>query len=336
MRALSKLIVCISLLFWSFGGKAQTVDSGEHVSIGYVDSLMKNDTLMRDLSAFIDSVQRPKTLLAIEMGVGNGFFTTKSATAATGYTEKTFLSPSVTYLHRSGLGISATAYATMDMGEAVVYQGAVTPSFDIGRRNWAAGISYTRYINKDSVSFGIDPLRNDIYSYAILKKFWLEPGVTFDFSFDSYKLEEILESTQIPPVTEEKDYNIHAHIFSTVFTIQHDFEWFGLVDRNDQFAFTPNQMALSDAANYGGTTSSIIKKGVSPTAFAKPKLNSEYDGLIKNTGLSLESLGALFNAIYTYKHFLLSPQLLVNYFIGASAGIQPLRISYLMNVGLVF
>ena len=336
MRFLSKLILCIPLLFWAFAGKAQTGDSGTHVSIGYVDSLMKNDTLMRDLSAFIDSVQRPKTLLAIEMGVGNGFFTTKSATAATGYTEKTFLSPTITYLHRSGLGISATAYATTDLGRAVVYQGAITPSFDIGHRNWAAGISYTRYIDKDSVSFGIDPLRNDIYSYAILKKYWLEPGVTVDFSFDSYTLEEILIFSSIQPGIDERNYVVHAHTLSGVFTIQHDFEWFGLFAPNDHVAFTPTLMVLADASNYGETATNNIKKGSPVAAADLAKLNADYSGLVKNTGVNLESVGALFNAIYTYKHFLLSPQLLVNYFIGASSGIQPLRISYLMNVGLVF
>jgi hypothetical protein len=315
---------------------AQT-DTGRRITAAYVDSLMSDDSLMKDLSAFIDSLSRPKTLLAREMGVGNGFFTTKSATAATGYTTRTFLNPSVSYLHKSGFGISAAAYATEDQGMWTIYQGAITPSFDIGRRNWAAGITYTRYINKDSISFGVSPLRNDVYIYGVFKKFWLEPGLAFDWTFDTYQLDSIVEDNliQTGPSLQTLTSNIHAHVFAGIFTLQHDFEWFGLVNRNDHFAFAPTLIALADAANYDISVTKNVKSGdpIPATIANAIKNRRHYNESNKPT---LESFGALFNGVYTYKHLLLSPQVLATYFLNSSPGVQPLRLSYLFNVGLVF
>lgn len=338
MSASFKLVFCLPvLLVLGLGIKAQTVDTS-NVSVAYVDSLMKNDSLMKDLSAFIDSIQRPRSLLAIEMGVGNGFFTTKSATAATGYTTRTFITPTVTYLHRSGLGISASAYGTNDLGNFVVYQGAITPSFDIGKRNWAAGISYTRYINKDSVSFGITPLRNDVYAYGVFKKYWLQPGMAFDFSFDSYTLKVVktLSEYPPPPVIEQRDYNINAHTFAGIVTLQHDFEWFGFLRSYDHIAFTPTLMAMADASNYDISVTRTLKSGAHSRPL--PAIASDYSGLESGNGAGLvfESIGTLLNAVYTYKHFLLSPQVLVNYFMEAAPGVQPLRVSYLINAGVIF
>jgi hypothetical protein len=300
----------------------------------YVDSLMSDDSLMKDLNSFIDSVSRPKTLLAIEMGVGNGFFTTKSATAATGYTTKTFLNPSITYLHKSGLGISASAYATTDGGKTVIYQGAITPSFDIGRRYWAAGVTYTRYINKDSLSFGVNPLRNDAYVYGVFKKFWLEPGLAVDFSFDSYKLEKISTDpfSFTPPF--ETISTVHAHTTGGIFSLQHDFEWFGLAQRNDHMAFTPMLMTLADASNYDVSVPRNLRNG--DLAGAAANIAKKNKTPSESTRLAFESVGALFNAVYTYKHLLLSPQVLATYFFNVSPGVAPMRVSYLFNIGLVF
>lgn len=304
--------------------KAQTADTSLHISMAYVDSVMSNDTLMRDLNAFIDSAQGAKTLLAIEFGAGNGFFISRNATAATGYATQSFFSPTVTYLHKSGLGISASAYASANQGRLTVYQGAITPSYGLARKDWAAGVSYSRYINKDSTSFGLTPLRNDAYIYGVFKKFWLEPGAAFDFTFDSYKLEtNVLQ-------TEGLDDNIHAHTMSAIATLQHDFEWFGLFSKNDHIAFTPTLNILADASNYDISTIGHMKMG------QEQRWEQNFKKTGKSTGFSLESAGALLDAVYTYGHFLVDPQVLGTYLVNASSGVASFRISYLMNVGLVF
>lgn len=331
MRNVRIFVTCLTtLLFLSTRVGAQSADSSEPISPAYVDSLMSNDSLMKDFNAFIDSAQGAKTLLAIELASGNGFFISKNATAATGYATKAFFSPTITYLHKSGLGISASAYATTNNGSLSVYQGVITPSFDIGRRNWSAGISYSRYINQDSTSFGITPMRNDAYVYGVFKKFWLEPGAAFDFSFDSYKLEQYLLTTDDPPRLDILNYNIHAHTMSAIATLQHDFEWFGLLSKNDHIAFTPTLNVLADASNYDIATTNHLKAGL-PQEWGK---NFAKTG--RGTGFAFESVGALFDAVYTFGHFLVDPQLLTTYFINASPGVQSVRVSYLMNVGLVF
>ncbi len=318
--------------------KAQIGDTNRKLTLSYVDSLVNNDSLVRDLSAFIDSSEKPKSLFAVELGFGNGFFTSKNATAATGYSEKTFLTPTVSYLHKSGFGLSASAYMTQDLGSFTVYQGVITPSYQISRRDWTAGITYSRYINKDSTSFAVNPMRNDIYAYFTWKKYWLEPGVAFDFSFDSYLVKQSLltpggiYNPESPNGGAVQDtFNIHAHTFAGIVTLQHDYEWFSLFNRNDHIAFTPTLFVLANSANYDISVIKIVKGG-SMRRFA----NNDFQKNSSGTAFSVESLGALMDAVYSYKHFLIDPQILGNYFINTSPGVSSFRISYLINVGLVF
>ena len=318
------------LLSVAFRVKGQHADSSRPISMAFVDSVMINDSLMKDLTAFIDSAQSPKTLLAIELGAGNGFFTSKNATAATGYSTKNFLSPTITYVHKSGLGISASAYATQDLGETVIYQGVITPTFGISKKNWSAGISYSRYINKDSVSFGLNPLKNDLYAYGIYKKYWIEPGAAFDFSFDSYKLEEHLTITDNPLVTVINTYNIHAHTMSAIGTVQHDFNWYGLLTGGDLLAITPTLMALFDASNYDISVIDHLKAGI------RERWAGNFQKTGKATGFSMQSVSGLLDAVYTFRHYLIEPQVLGNYFVNTDPGVSPFRISFLVNVGLVF
>lgn len=327
---------------------AQTADTVNPLTAAYADSLVADDSVIKDLNAFIDSISRPKTLLAVEMGVGNGFFTTKSATAGTGYTTKTFFTPTVTYLHKSGLGISGSAYATEDQGRMTIYQGAITPLYDIARRNWEAGISYTRYINKDSLSFGVDPLRNDVYVYGVFKKFWLEPGLAFDWSFDAFRYDEQVDTKDV--VDASRYSRIHAHTLAGVITLQHDFEWFGAVYKDDHLAFTPTLMTLADAANYDISIPNRLKKGQntggrgqSNYVWPPPSLHTvtptttiPSESTKGSIPWAFESVGAMLNAVYTYKHFLVSSQVLATYFLDASPGVPPFRVSYLLSVGLVF
>jgi len=331
-------------------GLAQTVDTVSPYTAAYADSLVTDDSVIKDLNAFIDSLSRPKTLLAVELGTGNGFFTTKSATAATGYVTKTFFTPSVTYLHKSGLGISGSVYATTDQGRMTVYQGAISPSYEIARRSWEAGISYTRYFNKDSLSFGVNPLRNDLYLYGVLKKFWLEPGLAFDWSFDAFRYDV---QTVAGYITDASSVTrVHAHTLAGVFTLQHDFEWFGVVTKDDHLGFTPTVMTLADAANYDISIPNRLKTGNTTggrgqkdqyigrpnmyheeTSGTPPPLPTSFKESIP---WAFESTGVLLNGVYTYKHFLVSSQVLATYFINASPGVSSYRISYLLSVGLVY
>jgi hypothetical protein len=336
-----RITILLLPVFYLFSlplAKAQTGDSSRRLTLSYVDSLVNNDSLVRDLTAFIDSSEKPKSLFAVELGFGNGFFTSKNATAATGYSEKTFLTPTVSYLHKSGFGISASAYMTQDLGSFTVYQGVITPSYQISRRDWTAGITFSRYINKDSTSFAVNPMRNDIYAYGTLKKYWLEPGAAFDFSFDAYTVKQNIiipggfPSPDAPGGTIPQDsYNIHAHTFAGILTLQHDFEWFSLFQRNDHVAFTPTVFVLANSANYDIAVIKNLKTGQ-----MKRFANNDFQKNSSATAFSVESVGALMDAIYSYKHFLIDPQILGNYFINTSPGVTSFRISYLINVGLVF
>jgi hypothetical protein len=128
--------------------------------------------------------------------------------------------------------------------------------------------------------------------------------------------------------------HIHAHTMAGIFSLQHDYEWFGVVDRNDHLAITPTLMTLADQSNYNISVARNLKAGTVSASVAQ-KFGPKKKGS-ESTGWAFESVGALFNAVYTYKHFLLSPQVLATYFLNVSPDVQPLRVSYLLNVGLVF
>src|SRR5215467_4094458 len=106
---------------------------------GKIDSLFNSrdttaviDSLMKDFDKFLDSLSSPKSFFNIGIGAGTGFFSFENKSSFVTTTEKKLIiSPSIGYFHKSGFGISATAFTINDNTGFNFYQFAFSPSYDL-------------------------------------------------------------------------------------------------------------------------------------------------------------------------------------------------------------
>src|SRR5690606_38790559 len=87
------------------------------------DSLEDLDALMDDLEAFMDSILRPRSFLAVNFSVTQGYFNYKgtSTTRIESVSTPTY-SPFLAYYHKSGFGIAGTGFLMKDRGVLNFYQ----------------------------------------------------------------------------------------------------------------------------------------------------------------------------------------------------------------------
>lgn len=346
MRKMYQLLFCITMSLLAVcplhaQETADTAGAKPRYTQAYIDSLLKDPALMKELGAFMDSMKQRKSMLVVAIGGGNGFFTARNATTATGYNSRLFTMPSISYYHKSGFGISGAAYATNDNNKTVFYQGVITPSFDIIRDDWSVGVSYSRYFNNDSVSFALNPLKNDVFVYGVYKKGWLQPGIALDYSFARYK-ETKLEQDDPRPYpnmlgssfgVHKHEYKIEAADFSMIGTLQHDFNWMNVLHRTDRLTFTPTLMVLASRQNYAVNVINQLRKENPRDIFSEVLISPTQSG---HTKLAIQSLGGLFNATYSIGHLMIQPQVMGNYVLKTDSGVRSFHTSFLMTIGLVF
>jgi len=159
---------------------------------GKLDSLFASgdttavmDSLMKDFDLFLDSLAAPKSFFNVSLGAGNGYFSfeNKNSVYLTSR-RKLILTPGIGYFHKSGLGLSATAFMLADNGLSM-YQMSFSPSYDLIRRAFSTGISYTRYVQKDSVDFYLTPVQNELFAYFSYKNWWIRPSVNIAYGWGS-------------------------------------------------------------------------------------------------------------------------------------------------------
>ena len=146
------IIIFVSILCCRFSyGQQTTLQS----LFAGSDSSAVMDSIMRDFDAFLDSVSQPQSFVNVSAGVGTGFFSFQDNTSFEFNTKKVaILSPSVSYFHKSGLGISFTTYIMNENRRLRSYQYAVSPSFDyVTNKNFSAGMAFTKYYTRKNLSF---------------------------------------------------------------------------------------------------------------------------------------------------------------------------------------
>lgn len=190
-----------------------------------------------------DSSDLPHSHFDASLGWSNGYFTPKSGTQ-TAYSQSLYTA-GLGYTDLSGFTISALGMLTQDKGMLTLYQTAVTPGFEFNKgKTWGGGISYTRYLNKDSVSFELSPLKNEFYGYLTYKRGVLSPTLALNYATGTEK--DVLVS-QRRTVTR----NTSIYDFSMVLSVKHEFELGSVFSDKDGFSFTPSVIAVTGTNGYG-------------------------------------------------------------------------------------
>jgi hypothetical protein len=310
-REFMKKIVLTIFLFNSYAVFAQ-IESGK-------DSTAFLDSIFNEMDEILDQMIPKKNYFSVGVGVGTGFFNFRNLTSENFDREKKLMiSPVVSFLHKSGLGISATGYAVGD-GKLNFYQASITPSYDyIKRGKFSTGIAYTKFLTKDDLSFYTTPISNEMSAYFSYRKFFVKPSVTFAYGWgsrtqyekhksDVLRLRKFRNPRVVTIANEES-----VRDFSTLFSLRKDFDFSDVFFSNDLFVITPVVALSAGTQNFGLNTS---------FSTTSKNLNNFLPGnqyITSKKGFDTQSASAILRADYSIRKFYVQSQVLLDYYLHAT------------------
>ncbi len=285
-----------------------------------LDSMLQNDALAQMLDSLntIDT----KSSFDVSIGFGNRLFSLRnnSLTADQADVKKLIVTPSVSYFHKSGFGISLTAFLGSDSGTFRVFQTGITPSYDYAGKKISAGIAYTRYFDNKSLSVSPSPFQNDLYVYVSAEKGLLQPGIAVGYASGKYK--EFTDSIRVrpfplPPVRILDTTTYKLKDFSLLGSVKHDFEFYNVLGKNDGLLVSPNLLLIAGSQKYtASTTTTAITRQPQGGALRLRRNSSATD----KTGFSLQSAAFSLDIDYSTGKFYIRPQLYLDYYLPQTDG----------------
>jgi hypothetical protein len=284
------------------------------------------DSLMKDFDKFVDSLTAPKSFFAIDVGLGNRTFSINNNSLNTQSTNSSLsIMPSLGYYHKSGLGLSVMSFFANYQGKTEAFQHAITPSYDYDGDKIAAGISYTRYLGKDSAIASSSPYENDWYGYFHVrtKNNW-RFGVAMGYADGGFKdmvsysdsirrfntvlqrFEWVYVRSTISSDNKIKDFMVSA-------SVRKDYEWSHLLTRKDNLTL--------NLTGYLVTGASKIKSNFNQTYMVRQielsKLRRSYASA-DGTGFQFQSVALSAGLYYSIGKFNIQPVWFVDYYLPAS------------------
>lgn len=313
---------------------------GKVKDIPLVDTSIDYDALFQDFDAFMDSILSPHSYFLASLSLGKGYYNTETKSNGTIETSKKLTySPTLGYYHKDGLGITVNGYLVDDGQNLNLYQGGISPSYDyLANKKFATGISYTRYITKDSLPFYTTPLQNELYAYFTYRKWWIRPMVSVSYGWgsrtDYMERETLIQDLRLRRRgftyinTKEK-----VSDFSLVASVRHDFYWLDVLAYKDHIRFTPQFSFTSGTQKFGfNQTSSTYATTIRTSSSVLYSTDNVYlDDQLKFQPLSLT---CYLRGEYSIGKFFVQPQFTMDYYLPATTS----RFSafFTLNMGLMF
>jgi hypothetical protein len=304
------------------------------------DTSIDYDELFRDFESFMDSILMPRSYFMASLSASRGYFnfTSKQNDVLT-TTPKIAFSPMLTWYHKSGFGLNTTGYLVNDEKNINLYQFSVSPTYDyLHNKNYAFGLSYSRYFNKDSLPFYTSPLQNELYGYFNYRKSWFKPMVAVNYGWGSRTAYEERE-TQIQSLRLRLRGFTYVNTkesvsdFTLLFSTRHDFYWLDVFTYNDYIRFTPQINFTSGTQKFGFNQTSNTYG---------PNLRNTTNVLYSSENIYLDdkidfqplSLTLYLRGEYSIGKFFIQPQFLVDYYFPATS--NNFTSLFSVNLGLVF
>jgi hypothetical protein len=331
-----KIRLLLISLFLSGFASAQQPDKPSLVDTSFTDY----DALFNELDALLDSLTKPRSFFLVDIGMTTGYFSYESKTSYLLETQRrNIYTPSIAYLSKTGLGISATAAVIHDVEHMNPYQVYVTGSYDyLKSMKFITGIAFSRFFTKRDLNFYTSPLRNEVYAYFTWKKSWLKPSAAFSYGWgnrsDYKEQEDYIYSMQLGMNgftrinTEEhiRDFNIHA-------SVRHDFYWWNILGKTDYIRVTPQFVFTAGTQQFGFNQTSNTYATI-PRTGANVLFVSERVFLDNQLVFQPLSLTANLKAEYSKGKFFIQPMLMFDYYFPAPE--KNLNTAFLLNAGVIF
>ena len=315
------------LLVLIFPAQAQK-DSLSKADKAILDSMFKNDEFFKMMK------EKDKNSFEVKLGLGNGSFSTKNkAVNASGMVNLLVFNPALVYSLKSGFSFGVTGFAVSDSGKLDLYQTGINAAYDYDGDKVKTGISYTRYL-ADLKKYNSKCIyQNDIYAYVKKAKGALQPGISLGFSSGKFKEIDIIrikrpivgDTIRVKDSTDNTSKN-----FSVSASVEHDFYFYKLFDKKDEFDFVPAFLV-----NAG------IEKGTSVTTnrlyqLLMTKLNRSRQ--LRNTPsnkFELQSVALSLDGTYGIGKFFLQTNLYFDYYLPSTTA-KRFNTFYTITAGLSF
>lgn len=199
---------------------------------------------LADLERQLDSLLNKPAVSEVVIGLGfgnNPAYGGKSTDAFRPVTMKPFLSPNISYNHKSGLYASMYGYYLLNAMQQPWFELDLSGGYDYTKnRHFLTGISYTRYFYKDSSDIPATPITNEAFVYFFYRKWWLEPGLSLDFGWGKYK--------ERPARNVER--TVTGSDFNMILDLRHSFIYLDILKNDDAILLMPVASLTLGTANY--------------------------------------------------------------------------------------
>lgn len=264
---------------------------------------------LAELERQLDSLlgRRARSEVAFSLGYGNNpAYGSKSTDPFRPLTMKPFLSPGVSYNHKSGLFASVYGYYLFNASYDPWFETDLNIGYDYTKsRRLMTGISYTRYFYRDSSDVPPTPIRNELFAYFIYRKWWLEPGISLDLGWGKLRQRR---DAQAERTVSGSDFNMIADL-------RHSFIYMDLLKNDDALLIMPVLSFTAGTANYYSNLKSfqyvsrsklIQNRGKGKRGRGQPVQELE-EIVSDNTGFQPRALDVSMRVSYMLGKFAVSP-----------------------------
>ena len=240
--------------------------------------------------------------------------------------------PSVTYYHKTGLGISATAFLSSFDGKANFYQYAFSPSYDyLNNKKVSFGLSYTYYLTRDDLTVYATPFKHELYGYVRGRKGWLRPGFSMGWATGTYMDVKQLDTVIFGIPRRFVDTSlIGLKDFSMTFSAAHYFDFEDLFKKGDGLSIVPTIMLVTGAQNYQADSKTTLFSGTRLRNITRRYSSATTE----KTGLRFQSLAATLSTTYFLGKLSLSAGYFISYYLPETD--TPFSQIFSISAGLTF
>jgi hypothetical protein len=302
------------------------------------DSTAVLDSLLKDFDDYLDSISKPKSFFSINVGIGNGYFSfeNKNSVYLTN-SQRLIISPSVGYYHKSGLGITSSAFYLLDKSNSEFYQLAITPSYDfIGSRKVGFGFAFTRYFEKDSLPFYTTPIGNELFAYFTYKRSWIRPTLSVSYGWgnntDYQKKQTLIWRERLQRYDRGFVYiknKESVRDLATIISLKHDFDFYRILNRQDALTITPVFLFTAATQAFGFNTSYQYSFNA-----VRANLLPSNQNISDQTSFRPQSVSLILRSDYNIRTFFVMPQILFDYYLPEST--DHFNIGYSITAGFNF
>ncbi len=319
------------LLFSKLYG--QMSPSDKHI----LDSLLQNDEMLK----LIDNYDKTSSYFRINVSLGNNLYISqnKAIQSLQDY-HQLVVTPSVSYHHKSGFGLSFAGYLLNENDKTGFYQYTLTPSYNYTKGRVAdVSVFYSHYFEKNSYSYVTSPIQNEFYANVLFKKSWIKPAISAGYSSGKYN-ELIHIDTTVKILNQEVHINYRdttttrISSFSIAASMEHSFIFFNLLSVKDAIILTPQLSLVSGINTYEVSHTSTLANF---NAFTKKTLKRirNLQAQLHNQDYQLQSVGLDLDVNYSIGKFYFEPDLYLNYYLPKTNDNRFTQI-FNFNIGITF